>query len=78
MPDAGYNILVPALFRNEFHDGAVSPDGRLLAVGMNDGVRLWDLATGQELACLPLGPTSALFEPSGRGMLTSGAIGVRR
>src|SRR5439155_2477377 len=63
---------------NAFHDGTVSPDGRLLAVGMYDGVRLWDLATGQELAYLPLGPTSAVFEPNGRGMLTSGTIGVRR
>jgi Tol biopolymer transport system component len=28
---------------------ALSPDGRLLASGGNDGVRLWELATGQEV-----------------------------
>src|SRR5262249_23717858 len=30
--------------------GAIHPDGRLLAVAMSDGIRLWDLQTGDELA----------------------------
>src|SRR5262249_14186601 len=33
----------------------ISPDGRLLVVGMNEGARLWDLRRGRELAALPRG-----------------------
>jgi serine/threonine protein kinase/WD40 repeat protein len=42
----------------------VSPDGRLLVApsryGADDGIRLWDLDTGRELAFLPVGPTYAV------------------
>ena len=34
-------------------DSDISPDGRLLALGMSDAVRLWDLPSGRELAVLP-------------------------
>src|SRR5205807_3434881 len=34
---------------------AISPDNRLLAVGTSDGVRLCDLASGADLAVLPIG-----------------------
>ncbi len=34
----------------DYWRGAVHPDGRLLAVAMSDGVRLWDLETGDEVA----------------------------
>jgi WD40 repeat protein/tRNA A-37 threonylcarbamoyl transferase component Bud32 len=48
-----YRTLVqqskPGLDLN-YWGGALHPDGRLLAVGMTDGVRLWDLETGDELA----------------------------
>src|SRR5205085_10274179 len=46
---------------------SVHPDGRLLAVGMNQGVGFWDLITGDELGFLPTGAphTQVLFEPSG-------------
>src|SRR5262249_30242260 len=33
----------------------VSPDGRLLAAGMDDGFGLWDLASGSEIAFVPVG-----------------------
>ena len=30
----------------------ISPDGRLLVVGMDEGARLWDLRSGRELAAM--------------------------
>jgi serine/threonine protein kinase/WD40 repeat protein len=61
---------------------AVHPDGRLLAVGMADGLGLWDLATGSELAFVPIdegtdGVTDVRFEPSG-ALLTAGYGGLLR
>ncbi len=57
---------------------AVSPDGRLLAVGMNDGVGLWGLARGEALAFLPLGYAACVaFEPGG-ALLTCGPAGLQR
>jgi WD40 repeat protein len=45
---------------------AVQPEGRLLAVGANEGLSLVDLATGSERAFLRIGETTgALFEASG-------------
>jgi serine/threonine protein kinase/WD40 repeat protein len=71
--------------------GDISPDGRLLAVGMDEGTRLWDLQSGQELAALPAGTQYVCFEStSGRerdpikpnsppwGLLTSGWGGLLR
>ncbi len=53
-------------------------DGRVLAVGTNGGVVLWDIAHGTELAFLQIGKAEKLlFEASG-DLLTSGSIGVRR
>src|SRR5207253_3027996 len=61
---------------------AVNPDGRLLAVGMLDGFGLWDLATGSELAFMPMtegihGVIDLRFEPSG-ALLTAGYSGLLR
>ena len=53
-------------------------DNRLLAVGSDTGVVLWDLARGIECAFLPIGRTWHIrFESSG-DLLTSGATGMRR
>jgi serine/threonine protein kinase/WD40 repeat protein len=57
-------------------------DGRLLAAGMTDGLGLWDLATGNELAFVPMngelqGVHAVHFEPSG-DLLTASASGVLR
>jgi serine/threonine protein kinase/WD40 repeat protein len=68
----------------------ISPDGRLLVVGMNEGGRLWDLRSGRELAVLPAGTPFGFFD--GRagdggpvppdtprwGLLTSGSDGLLR
>jgi serine/threonine protein kinase/WD40 repeat protein len=68
----------------------ISPDGRLLVVGMDEGARLWDLRRGRELAALPTGAPFAFFD--GRGgaggpappnspwweLLTSGSDGLLR
>jgi serine/threonine protein kinase/WD40 repeat protein len=56
----------------------VHRDGRLLAVGMREGVGFWDLNSGLELAFIPApGDNHALFEPSG-SLLTNGPAGLLR
>jgi WD40 repeat protein/predicted Ser/Thr protein kinase len=55
----------------------VSPDGKLVAAGYTDGVRLFDFATGRELAFQPAGQCrSAIFMPDGNGLVTSGPPGL--
>ena len=57
---------------------SIRRDGRVLAVGTNQGVVLWDLARGTELAFLPIGEAwHLMFEASG-DLITSGTIGVQR
>jgi serine/threonine protein kinase/WD40 repeat protein len=74
-------------FLNTFRDGEsasgegdISPDGTLLALAALDGVRLWDVARGREVAWLRMGDTrAALFRAKGRELLTCGpADGLRR
>jgi serine/threonine protein kinase/WD40 repeat protein len=61
-------------------EGEISPDGLWLALGGTDGVRLWDLARGREVAWLRLGDTtSVVFRDDGRELLTCGPFdGLRR
>jgi WD40 repeat protein len=61
------------------YGSAVHPGGRLLAVGTDRGVELWDLASGRALAHIPLGGRtwSVLFEPSG-ALLACGQFGLVR
>jgi WD40 repeat protein len=68
----------------------ISPDGRLLVAGMDDGAHLWDLHSGRELAALPAGTPFAFFDGRRRegdlvppdsprwGLLTSGTEGLLR
>jgi WD40 repeat protein/Flp pilus assembly protein TadD len=76
----GYRTLVraPAQGKETYYETAISPDGRLLAAAMSDGVGFWDPHSGTPLDFLPLGWTnSVLFEPSG-ALRTSGAAGLLR
>jgi WD40 repeat protein len=81
VPSPEYRTLISSLgaAQGDYYEGDISPDGRLLALGMQDGVRLWDLATNQERAFLPVDLTwNVRFQPDGRGLYTSGTSGLRR
>jgi serine/threonine protein kinase/WD40 repeat protein len=55
-----------------------SPDGRLLASVAGDGVRLWDVASRQEVAFLNAGHHEAVvFHPDGTRLYTFGRTGLR-
>jgi serine/threonine protein kinase/WD40 repeat protein/tetratricopeptide (TPR) repeat protein len=57
---------------------SLHPGGRLLAVGMENGVGLWDVPSCREVAFLPIDYTeNVLFEPSG-SLLTYGYAGLNR
>lgn len=56
-PERGYATLVrdTANGKSDYWWPATSPDGRWLAVGMDDGVSVWDLHTDEPAAFLPVG-----------------------
>jgi serine/threonine protein kinase/WD40 repeat protein len=55
-----------------------SSDGHLLAAAGEDGVRLWDVPAGREIAHLPAGRcASALFAPGEIGLITCGQKGLQ-
>jgi WD40 repeat protein len=65
--------------RTQYYRADINADD-LLAVGMGDGVRLWDLNSGRELAFLPIGLTSSVGVVSvnrQRALLTCGAAGLQ-
>ena len=56
---------------------AFSPDGRWLAFGAGDFVKLFAAKTGELLATLPTGPSQGLFfKPDGCGLMVSGERGL--
>ena len=60
------------------YDVSISPDDRMIAAGVADGTRVWDVTSGSQVARLPTGSANmALFQPSGH-LLTGGARGVLR
>jgi serine/threonine protein kinase/WD40 repeat protein len=68
----------PGSWQN-WESGAISPDGRLLVVAMEDGARLWDLGHGQEQAFLPVGSLRrATFAAGGSELITGGESGLLR
>jgi WD40 repeat protein len=55
--------------------GAIHPDGRLLAVAMTNGVHLWDLETGDEVAWIgPNQVEGVAFAPD--ALVTNGPAGL--
>ncbi len=62
----------PSASPPEFSGGAaIRRDGRLLAAAMSDGVRLWDLASGDPCGFIPAGPTASVAF-TGDALLTHG------
>jgi WD40 repeat protein len=82
VPSQEYHTFLNAFREGESvpREGEISPDGTLLALGGTDGVRLWDVARGREVAWLRLSDTtSVLFRDDGRELLTCGTTdGLRR
>ncbi len=73
LPPGAIARLGSTHFRHPSHAGyaALSPDGKLLvSVAGNDGMRIWDVATGRQLLFHPRLKTgyfgAALFSPDGR------------
>ena len=50
---------------------AYSPDGRTLAIGLRDEVRLWDVRAGRRITSLPGGATSLVFLPDGHTLASA-------
>jgi Tfp pilus assembly protein PilF len=82
IPTREYRTLVSSLGagRGVYYYGDISPDGRLLALGMDDGTRLWDLPSGRELATLPGTSRTAFFDRIGPRweLLTGDWTGLHR
>jgi serine/threonine protein kinase/WD40 repeat protein len=75
-----YRTLVRdmALGKGNYSKAAISGDGRLLVVGMQDGFGLWDLPSGKPLRFVPQRWTTTVrFEPCG-SLLTYGEDGLIR
>jgi serine/threonine protein kinase/WD40 repeat protein len=78
--------VVRTLLRNPIHgpveawrDVSVHPGGRLLAVGSDNGVSLFDLETGQDVGYLPVGYTlHPWFIPATGDLLTYSEQGLLR
>ncbi len=78
-PALEYRTLARATIQPiEYAHASIGHDERILAVGTEHGVVLWDLAQGTELGLLGIGLAyHSLFEESG-DLLTSGSLGVWR
>ncbi len=75
VPDVGSRVR---RVRTHYELASIRHDGRMLAVGTDRGVVLWDLARGTELRFLPIGVCRhLLFEASG-DLIASGPFGVQR
>jgi eukaryotic-like serine/threonine-protein kinase len=82
VPSQEYHTFLNMFGEGEttLREGDISPDGSLLALAASDGVHLWDVARGREVAWLKMANTTCvLFRNDGRELLTCGAEdGLRR
>src|SRR5262249_9740697 len=63
--------------RGAYSEGDISPDGSLLALNMGaDGVFVWDLASGRQVADLPTG--LPVFTRHGRELIICNREGLQR
>ncbi len=51
-----------------------SPDGKTLAIGMEKGIALWDLATGKQRHFLDRASFTFAFAPSGKSLVSLGGV----
>jgi serine/threonine protein kinase/WD40 repeat protein len=88
-PSREYRTLVSSegAGQGTYGRGDISPDGRLLIVGIEEGARLWDLQSGRELIALPPQTVHVAFEGGEyameapgrpRALLTCGKDGLLR
>jgi eukaryotic-like serine/threonine-protein kinase len=79
-PGREYRTLAtrPGRKKMEYFTPAVSPDGRMLAVGLDDGVGLWDLEYGHWAGSLPTGTTECIAFDRKATLWTYSAKGVQR
>jgi WD40 repeat protein len=74
-----YRALAPGVLPSKGHSSAAfHPGGRLLAVTTEHGLGLFDLATGRELASLPLGSALAPLIDSSGDLLAHSTSGLQR
>ena len=77
-PECRKLIVEPASNSRIWHTD-ISPDGRLLAGACDDGVHLWDLGKGDQVALLPASDGRTVwFTPDGKGLIASGCFGLWR
>jgi len=92
-PNRVYRTLVSSTGVNQggYGLGDVSPDGRFLAVGLDEGARVWDIDSGRELVQLPASSPDVFFGAPNMGskpgsssphsltwpLLASGSEGLR-
>ena len=63
----------------EVHGAQFSPDGQLLAIGLPDGVDLYQAKSGKHIGLLPSGPCeSVLFDNEGKAVISGGPWGYYR
>jgi len=71
-PTCEYRTLLSTGQGGYTYYGDISPDGRLLVAGMDEGARLLDLRNGRELAALPAGTPFAFFDDRGHRIARAG------
>ena len=78
-PTCEYRTIVSSqgVFSVSYNEGSISRNGRLLTLDMgSEGVHVWDLPSGREVATLPAG--LPLFRPDGRELLIGNREGLHR